>query len=125
MKHVRTVGTKTGRPRTSKPRTRLRVPPAALLVLALAEAAIVIFITWPSRATVLCEQMPELLALAACAAVLFLVSVRALGQEGAARAFAGSAAVLAALALFVSVHYVKVWHGPCTAVQHQLHGSPR
>ena len=116
-----------------------RLPHAALLVLSALLAGVVIFLTWPSRVMVFCEQLPELTVLAACAATLLIFSFRALalrsksaGARRAARAdgvrrtgiddarIAGGAAILAALAFFLSVHFVAQYRRPCVSVQQQF-----
>jgi len=83
--------------------------------------------TWPSRATVLCEQLPQLAAFAMCAATLLVFSFRALaaargaGQDGR---IAGGSAILAGLAFFLAIHFVAQYRKPCVAVQQQLHPAP-
>ncbi len=104
-------------------RTRRRVPHAALLVLAALLAGAVVFLTWPARAAVFCEQLPQLTALAVCAATLLVFAFRALASARAAREpayIAGSAAILAALAFFLSAHFVAQYRKPCVAVQKQF-----
>ena len=122
------------------------LPHAALLVLASALAGVVIFYTWPTRTAVSCEQLPELTVLAVCAAILLVFSMRALAaasrraQPALPRAYppdpradrqpdprpnrhiAGGAAILAALAFFLSAHYIRIYRKPCVAVQQ--HFSP-
>ena len=100
-----------------------RLPHAALLLLAALLAGVTGFLTWPSRGLILCEQMPELAALAVCAATLFVVSCRALSGARQGRQdgrIAGGSAILAGLALFLSVHYVVQYRKPCIAVQHRV-----
>ena len=113
--------TRTPRSDNAPTHRRRGVPHLALLLLALAEAGVVIFLTWPARHTVLCEQLPELAALALVAAVLLVASIRALGPATEDRRLAGGAAIAAGLALFVSAHYLAVWHKPCQDVQKMLH----
>lgn len=104
-------------------RAARRVPPAALLVLALVEAGVVLFLTWPTRSLVICDQLPALSALAICAAVLLVASMQALKAAGPDRRIAGGAAILAGVSLFVAAHYIANWHKPCVEVQKQLHMS--
>jgi hypothetical protein len=118
------------------PRTRKRLPEAALLVLSTGLAGAVIFLTWPARGAVFCEQLPQLTALAVCAATLLVFSFRTLALASTTQAdrrarnsyIAGSSAVLAALAFFLSAHFIAQYRKPCAAVQQQLqppgHGTP-
>lgn len=104
---------------------RKRLPHAALLVLAALLAGISGFLTWPARPIVSCEQLPQLTAFAVCAATLFVFCFRAIAaahSSGEDRRIAGGAAILAALAFFLSVHFVVQYRKPCIAVQHRLHG---
>ena len=94
-----------------------------MLILAAALAAVVAYLTWPTRGTVFCEQLPELTALAVLAAALVIFGFRALGAAGAQqqdRRIAGSAIILAALALFLSVHFIAQYRAACKAVQQQV-----
>ncbi len=105
---------------------RRRLPHGALLLLAVLLAGVVIFLTWPARASVFCEQLPELAALAVCAATLLVFCFRALAGiaalgAGNERRIAGGAAVLAGLAFFLSAHFIAQYRKPCVAVQQQLH----
>ena len=103
-----------------------RLPHAALLLLAAILAAAVIYLTWPQRSSILCEQLPELAALAVCAATLLVFSFRALSTAratGEDLRIAGSAAILAALAFFLSARYLAEYRQPCVDVQRQLHPS--
>ena len=113
--------------RATGSRSRKPLPHAALLLLAAALAGVVGYMTWPTRVTVLCEQMPSLAAFAMCAATLLVFSVRSLATARAAGQdlrIAGSAAILAGLAFFLSVHFVAQYRKPCVAVQQQLHPAP-
>lgn len=108
------------------PVTRRRLPHFALLLMGLLLSGVVLYYTWPPRAAIFCENMPELGALGACAAVLMVVSFRALSTAPAAnedRRISGSALILAALALFLSVRFIAQYHKPCQAVQQMQHGS--
>ena len=103
------------------------MPHAALLLLAALLAGVTGFLTWPTRGLILCEQLPELTALAMCAAALLVVSVRALsaarqgGQDlHTDPRIAGGAAILAGLTLFLSAHFVAQYRKPCLAVQRQV-----
>lgn len=83
--------------------------------------------TWPSRVTVLCEQLPSLAAFAMCAATLLVFSFRALAAArgaGQDARIAGGSAILAALAFFLAIHFVAQYRKPCIAVQQQLHSQP-
>ncbi len=104
-------------------RQRRRLPHTALLVLAVLLAVAVGYLTWPSRATVLCEQLPELTVLAVCAATLFVFSIRALSGARAAKEswqISAGSAILAALAFFLSAHFIAQYRKVCVAVQQQL-----
>ncbi len=108
-------------------RPRKRLPQAALLVLSAALAGFVGYLTWPSRVTVLCEQMPQLAAFAMCAATLLVFSFRAMAgarTAGQDLRIAGSSAILAGLTFFLSIHFVAQYRKPCLAVQQQLHAQP-
>lgn len=105
---------------------RKRLPHAALLVLAALLAGATGYITWPSRVTVLCEQLPELTAMAACAATLLVFSFRALSAARATQQdwrIAAGSAILAGLALFLSAHFITQYRKPCMDVQRQFHPS--
>ncbi len=77
---------------------------------------------WPLRHGVQCEQLPQLVALALCGAVLFIPCALTIAQPAQRedRLLAGSAAVLCGLTLFLAAHYVTIWHKPCLAVQQQV-----
>jgi hypothetical protein len=109
--------------RSSKP-SRKRLSPWALLLMAVLLAGFIAFLTWPTRAVITCEQLPELAALAICAATLFVFSVRSLALESSrnGRLTLGGATILAALAFFLSAHFVAQYRKPCVAVQQRLHG---
>ncbi len=101
-----------------------RLPHAALLLLAALLAAAVVYLTWPQRSSVFCEQLPELAALAVCAATLLVFSFRALSTArtlGEDLRIAGSSAILAALAFFLSARFIAEYRKPCVDVQQQLH----
>lgn len=107
---------------------RKRLPHAALLLLSALLAGVVLFLTWPTRVAVFCEQLPQLTALAMCAATLLVFSFRALalvytahrrGESGNMRT-PGGAGILAALAFFVAVHFIAEYRKPCVAVQQQF-----
>jgi hypothetical protein len=112
------------RKRSSTPGSK-RLSPWALLLLAVLLAGSIVFLTWPTRVVITCEQLPELTALAVCAATLFVFSVRSLALESNrnARLIPGGATVLAALAFFLSAHFVAQYRKPCIAVQQRLHGQ--
>ncbi len=100
------------------------MPHAALLLLSALLAGVVIFLTWPARSAVFCEQLPQLTALGACAATLLVVSFRALATARAVHEdlrVAGGSAVLAALAFFLSVRFIAEYRKPCVTVQQQFH----
>jgi TRAP-type uncharacterized transport system fused permease subunit len=103
-------------------RRRKRLPHAALLVLSLALAGAVTWLTWPTRGAVFCEQLPELTALAVCAATLFVFSFRALAATGSGedRRTAGASLILAALAFFLAVHFVAEYRQACRDVQRSV-----
>ncbi len=103
---------------------RRRLPHAALLVLSTLLAGATIFLTWPSRVEVFCDELPQLTVLAACAATLVVFSIRALSVAGSAgedRRIAGGSAILAALAFFLSAHFLAEYRKPCVEVQQRLH----
>ncbi len=100
-------------------------------MLAAGLAGVVIYLTWPARAAVFCEQLPQLTALAMCAATLVVFSFRgmALARAERSRGGAGSAAdlrvpggaaILGALAFFLAAHFIAQYRKPCVAVQQQL-----
>jgi hypothetical protein len=102
---------------------RRRLPHVALLVLAALLAGVVCYLTWPSRAAVLCEQLPQLTVLAICAASLFVFSIRARSgarDAGESWQLSAGSAILAALAFFLSAHFIAQYRKPCVAVQQQL-----
>ncbi len=108
---------------TRSARRRRALPHAALLLLAALLAGSVIYLTWPARVAIFCEQMPELAVLAVCAATLLVFSFRALTAAqalGQDRRIAGGAAILAGLALFLAVHFLSQYRRPCAEVQKQL-----
>ncbi len=112
------------RSRPAPAKQHRRVPDAALLVLAVLLAGAVVFLTWPARAAIFCEQLPELTALAVCAATLLVFAFRALAHARSAQqpiSSAASAAVLAGLAFFLSAHFVAQYRKPCATVQRQFH----
>jgi cytochrome bd-type quinol oxidase subunit 2 len=111
------------RKRGEQARSSRRISPWALLLLGLLLSGFITFLTWPTRAAITCEQLPELTALAVCAATLFVFSVRSLALDSShdSRLILGSATVLAALAFFLSVHFVALYRKPCVAVQQHLH----
>ncbi len=99
------------------------LPHAALLLLSALLGGSVVFLTWPARAAIFCEQLPELAVLAVCAAVLLVFSFRALAGAsvlGEDRRIAGGAAILAALAFFLAVHFLAEYRKPCVAIQKHL-----
>jgi NADH:ubiquinone oxidoreductase subunit 6 (subunit J) len=101
-------------------RTRKRLPHGALLLLSLLLAAATSFLTWPARGAVFCAELPQLTVLAICGAVLFIFSVRSLAAAsslGQDRRISGAAAILSALAFFLSIHFVAQYRQPCVAVQ--------
>ncbi len=107
--------------------TRRRVPHAALLVLSALLAGSVVFLTWPARAAIFCELLPQLTALAVCAATLLVFAFRALAAARVARQhsyIAGGAAVLAGLAFFLCAHFIAQYAKPCAAVQKQVRPTP-
>ncbi len=96
----------------------------AVLVLAVLLSVPVVYLTWPLRAAILCERLPELLAFALLAATLFVLSVRLLADPATPdRRVPGLAAVLAGLSFFLAVRFVTEYKRPCTAVQQQV--APR
>ena len=111
------------RKRGARVRTSKRLSPWALLLIGLLLAGVIAFLTWPTRAAITCEQLPELTAFAVCAATLFVFSVRSLALDSSrdSRLILGSATVLAALAFFLTVHFVALYRKPCVAVQQHLH----
>ncbi len=104
-------------------KNRKRLSPWALVLLAALLAGFITFLTWPTRVAITCEQLPELAALAVCAATLFVFSVRALAAQTSRneRFLPAGATVLAGLAFFLSVHFVALYRAPCVAVQKHLH----
>ena len=105
--------------RNTRPKRRL--PQTTVLVLAVLLSVPVVYLTWPLRAAILCERLPELLALALLAATLFVLSVRLLANPATPdRRVPGLAAVLAGLSLFLAVRFVSQYRKPCAAVQQQV-----
>ena len=99
------------------------MPHAALLVLGVLLAGAVLYLTWPTRSAVYCESLPQLTALAFCAAALLVVSFRALAGArtgGGELRISGGAAVLAGLAFFLCAHHIAEYRKPCAALQQQL-----
>ena len=104
---------------------------AVLLALSALLAAVVVFLTWPTRGTIFCEQLPQLTALAVCAATLLVFCFRTLSLTYAARRrggpgdgrLPGGAAILAALAFFLAAHFIAQYRKPCVAVQRQIQGA--
>jgi cytochrome bd-type quinol oxidase subunit 2 len=113
-----------GRRRGAKTRGSKRLSAWALLLLGVALAGVIAFLTWPPRAAISCEQLPELTALAVCAETLFVFSIRTLALENTRdrRLISAGASILAALAFFLAIHYVALYRAPCIAVQHRMHG---
>ncbi len=109
-------------------RSSKRLPHAALLVLSALLAGAVVYLTWPTRGAIFCEQLPQLTALAVCAAALLVFSFRALALAHAARQkghsedrrVAGGSAILAGLAFFLAAHFIAQYRKPCAAVQQQF-----
>ncbi len=103
----------------------MRISPWALLLLGLPLAGVIAFLTWPARVAISCEQLPELTALAVCAATLFVFCIRTVAVENTRdrRLIAAGASILAALAFYLAIHYVALYRKPCIAVQQRLHGS--
>lgn len=104
-------------------RRRRPLPHGALLLLGALLASVVAFMTWPTRAAIFCEGMPELAVLAVCAATLLVFSFRALpaaATAGQDKRIAGGAAILAGLAFFLSIHFLVEYRRPCVEVQQQL-----
>ena len=104
-----------------------RLPHAALLLLSTLLASAVIFLTWPTRSAIFCEQLPQLAALAACAATLLVFSFRGLAAARAVQGdwkIAGGSAILAALAFFLCARFIAEYRKPCAAVQQQFHAPP-
>ncbi len=125
----------------SPAREQRRLPHAALLILTAFLAAAVGYLTWPARAAIFCERLPQLTALAACAAALLVLAFRALSTATRARSspqsglqsgpgpgtapqedrrIAGGAAILAALAFFLAAHFIAQYRRPCADVQQQV-----
>ena len=110
------------------PRLSKRLPHSALLILSAVLAGVVVYLTWPTRGAVFCEQLPQLTAFAVCAASLLVFSFRALALAYAARQkglsedarIAGGAAILAGLAFFLAAHFIAQYRKPCAAVQQQF-----
>ena len=99
------------------------MPHAALLLLSALLAGVVIYLTWPARSAVFCEQLPQLTALGACAATLLVFSFRGLATARAVQEdlrVTGGSAILAALAFFLSARFVAEYRKPCVTVQQQL-----
>ena len=112
--------------------TRRRLPHAALLFLAALLAGAVTFLTWPGRAAIYCERLPQLTALAACAAALLVLAFRGLAASYRAgnlpgfqedRRIPAGAAILAGLAFFLAARFIAEYRKPCSAVQQQF--TPR
>ncbi len=106
-----------------------RLPHAALLLLSALLAAAVIYFTWPGRAAIYCERLPQLTALAACAGAFLVLSFRGIASSYRAagkqapredRRVAASAAILAALSFFLAARFIAQYRAPCAVVQQQL-----
>ncbi len=106
-----------------------RLPHAALLLLSALLAGTVVYLTWPGRAAIYCERLPQLTALAACGGAFLVLSFRGLAASHGARAvqvpredrrIAGGAAILAGLSFFLAARFIAAYRAPCAAVQQQV-----
>ena len=108
----------------ARARAPRRLPQSAVLLLAALLAGAVVFLTWPTRAAIYCERLPELFALAFVAAALLVLAFRGLAAaaatQGGSRYIPGCTALLAGLSFFLAAHFIAQYRKPCAAVQQEF-----